>query len=131
MTGPDLPYRGLGVDAALATRLPLEVLDGVGDVDLLPGDARLGQRFVEHLSRRSHERLARQVLLVSRLLADEERRRLSGADAQDRLRGVLVEVAGAAALGGLPELRDRGPLGDELEGGWMGRGFRHLCPPSE
>src|SRR5581483_2177561 len=59
------------VDPARAARLPLEVLDRVRDVRLLPVDARFGERLVEQPAGRPDERRARLVLLVARLLADE------------------------------------------------------------
>src|SRR6059058_3746512 len=70
--GRDLRPVRLLVDASLAARLPLEVLDDVGDVDLAPVDASVLERLVEELSGRPDERLALQVLLVARLLADED-----------------------------------------------------------
>src|SRR5581483_2328278 len=103
------------VDPALPARLPLEVLDGVRDVGLRPVDARLLERPVEQLAGRPDERLAREILLVSRLLADEQHLGVSGALAEDGLRRVPVEVAPAAALHrlaeggeGLPRREERG-----------------------
>ena len=64
------------MDAALALRRPLEVLDHVGDVDLGAVDARRLQRLVEHAAGRSHERPALLVLLVAGLLAHEHHVRL-------------------------------------------------------
>ena len=122
--GPDLPHGGFGVDPLLPPRLPLEVLDRVGDEDLLAADPRLHQGFVEHPARRADEGLPRQVFLIPRLLADEAGRRSSRALPQHRLGGLLIEVAGRAALGRLPEPRDRRPLRNELECGWVSR-LRH------
>src|SRR4051812_5791245 len=45
--GRDLDRVRLLVNAALAARLPLEVLHGIGDVHLLSIDAGLYERFVE------------------------------------------------------------------------------------
>jgi hypothetical protein len=65
------------VHAALAARLPLEVLDRVGDIDDLAPDARLVERAVQHLAGGADERGAAQVLLVARLLADEHQARVA------------------------------------------------------
>src|SRR5947208_1394729 len=54
------------------------------------------------VARRADERPARLVLLVAGLLADEHDRRLPRALAEDRLRGVAVEVAPAATVRRLP-----------------------------
>src|SRR2546423_13356201 len=65
--GGDLRPVRLLVDAAVAPRLPLEVFDDVGDVDLSPVDARVLERLVEELPGRPDKRFALQVLLVPRL----------------------------------------------------------------
>src|SRR5205085_3549452 len=119
--GGDLRPVRLLVDAALAARLPLEVLDDVGDVDLAPIDARVVERLVEKLPGRPDERLALQVLLVAGLLADEDDVRLRGALAEDGLCPGLVERAGGAARRGFAELRQARPLRDERRGGLVER----------
>src|SRR5262249_517942 len=43
-----------------------------------------------------------------------------------RLGSLLVKIARGAALSGLPELGDGGPLGDEFEGGGVGN-LWHRC----
>ena len=69
-----LDLRGLGrlVDAPLAARLELEVLHRIGDVDGAPVDAGLLHRAIHDLPGRPDERTADHVLLVARLLADEQ-----------------------------------------------------------
>src|SRR5262249_30621044 len=104
---------GLLVDAPLAARLPLEVLDGIGHVDLPSIDARLGERGVEKAARRPDERPAGNVLGVAGLLADHHDARRSMAFAEDRLRSPLPERA-ALARRGLPP--DRLQLVDRLHG---------------
>jgi hypothetical protein len=47
VAGAHLVRARLLVDAPLAPRLPLEVLDGVGDPDAAPLDAELGEHPVE------------------------------------------------------------------------------------
>ena len=59
------------VQPALAAHLVLEVLDRIGDEDFLARDAGIRQRLVEDAPGGPDERLAGQVLLVARLLADQ------------------------------------------------------------
>src|SRR5690242_11641331 len=120
-TGCDLRPVRLLVDAALAAGLPLEVLDDVRDVDLAAVDARVLEGLVEKLPGRADERLALEVLLVARLLADEENLGLRGALAEDRLRPGLVERAGGAAGRGLAELRQARPLRNQRRRGLVER----------
>jgi hypothetical protein len=75
------------------------VLHGVRHVDRRPIDARLCERVVEDAPGRPDEGLARPVLLVARLLADEDRLRVRGALAEDGLRADLPEAAPAARRG--------------------------------
>jgi len=104
----------LRVDAALAARLPLEVLDRVRHVDRFPVDARLREGLVEHAAGRADERRSFPVLSVAGLLADEHRDRAPLAGAEHRLRRVLPQRAGAAPGGCLAELRERRPRGDQF-----------------
>src|SRR5438105_14607102 len=83
------------------------MLDRVGNVDALPVDPGGSQAFVEQLSRRPHERLARQVLLVPRLLADEHQLSSRRSLAEHGLGGVLPEAASSAGAGGPSEARAR------------------------
>src|SRR5205814_6421342 len=66
---PDLPPRGLLVDAPLAALLELEVLDDVGDVDVPAVDADNRQRLVELAPRRPDEYVAEPILTVAGHLA--------------------------------------------------------------
>ena len=95
------------MDPPLAPQLPLEMLHGVGDVDLVARDARGGERLVEDLAGRPDERPASQILLVPRLLAEEERGRRRRPFAEHRLRRVLVEITRRACLSRLPQALDR------------------------
>ncbi|VXC70677.1 hypothetical protein SPHINGO8AM_190046 [Sphingomonas sp. 8AM] len=143
----DLARVRLGVDAALAARLKLEVLDRVGDIGLLAGNPGRGEGAVEHLTGRSDERMAGEILLIAGLLTDEHHRRRHRAFAEHGLRRVLVEVA-ARARGGFVAQRFPGEFsiaadfhavagpfdhsalpclraGQQL---WDQRGFRHVLP---
>src|SRR5205807_9324739 len=96
----------LVVDAALAARLPLEVLDGVRDVDAAAVDAGGGERLVKDAPCRPDEGTAREILPVARLLADEHQLRTRRAFAEDGLRRVPPELAGAAVGGVVGESRE-------------------------
>jgi hypothetical protein len=99
------------VDAALAARLVLEVLDGIGDVDEVAVDPGFREDGVEELSCRADEGLAGDVLLVAGLLADEDDARLLRAFAEDGLGGLAPEVAAAAGFGGARQLLQRARAG--------------------
>ena len=60
------------MDASLAARLELEVLDRIGDVDFVPLDAGVFEDRVENLAGRADKRLACDVLLVAGLFADKD-----------------------------------------------------------
>src|SRR6266542_1167545 len=94
--GGNLGSSGSLVDAALGRPDELEVLDDVGDVDVLSRQTRFHERSVENLSGRTDEGRPLQVLLVARHFAHEHCASRWRTLAEDRLRGVLVEVAAAA-----------------------------------
>ena len=113
------------VDAALAAQHEAEVLDRVGDVDPLAVDADLGQRAVQHLARRPHERRALEVFLIAGLLAHQHDAGVGGTAAEHHLGGVAVQLAALAAGGGRAQLLERGAGGDEAGGaGWLEAGAR-------
>ena len=62
---------------------------------------------VQHAAGGSDEGFALPILAVARLLAHEHHARVLGPFAEDRLGGVLVEVAGATAGGLLPQSVER------------------------
>ena len=67
----DLRRARLLVDPPLAADLVLEVLHGVGGIEVAAFDPGFLDAAPQHCSRRSHERQAAPVLDVARLLADE------------------------------------------------------------
>src|SRR5207244_7210728 len=71
IAGLDLALRGRLVHAALASRLPLEMLHRVGDVGLAPVDARVGEALVEDAASGTDERVPLAVFAVARLLAHD------------------------------------------------------------
>ena len=105
---------GLLVDAALAARLPLEVLHHIGDVDGRAIDPSFGERLVEQLPGRADERMTGQVFLIAGLLADEHQPRARRALAEHRLRAELVEVARLTVLRGLPNRGQRRAIGNQV-----------------
>src|SRR5260370_27078258 len=66
----DFDHIRLLVDAALAPRLPLEMLDDVGNVNVAAVDAGGRQGLVQHRARRAGTRAPFRVPFVPRLLAN-------------------------------------------------------------
>ena len=87
------------VDPALAARLPLEMLDDVGDVGLFAIYPGVFERIVEKLAGRTNKRFAGQIFFVARLLADKQDGRASRAFAENGLRAAFPEVASLAISG--------------------------------
>src|SRR4051812_615678 len=110
----DLARVRLVVDAPLALRDPLEVLHHVGHVAERAIDARFRQRLVEQAPGRPDERLARQIFLVARLLADEHDLGLLRPRAEDRLRAAFVQIAAAAIFGRVAQLRQAQLIGKKI-----------------
>src|SRR3954468_9659984 len=104
VTGIDLALRRRLVKASLAAQLPLEVLHGVGDVEMLAIDAGLAERLVQQPSGGPDEWQALLVLLVTGLLAHHHDARVRVADAEHRLRGVRPQGAVLAGPRVLPQL---------------------------
>jgi len=102
--------------AAFALRLPFEVFDGVGDVDIPADDTGLFQRSVEQASGRSHERMAGQILLIARLFTDKQQLGTRRPFAEDGLRGVFIQITAHAGGGGLLQVGKR-QFGGEKGGG--------------
>src|SRR4029077_7172240 len=84
-----LLFCGIGplVQAQLAARLGLEVLDGVGEIERPLLKPRLLQSAVEQLPGGTHERHALQILLQTRLLTDQHDLRACRSGPEDGLRG--------------------------------------------
>src|SRR5580704_6351297 len=108
--GVDLPAVGRLVDPSLTPELVAEMLDHVGDVDVVAGYPRSLESLVEDATRWPDERMAFDVLAVAGLLADQHQARVRGALAHNRLRGALPQIAGAALLHLPVQAGQRGPL---------------------
>ena len=108
IAGLDLADARVLVDAALAAHLVFEVLDGVGDVGRVAAEACLFQRAGEHLPGWTHERLAREVLLVAGLLAHDHQIGVLRPDACNPLCRAFPQIAAAAGLHLFPQRGDVG-----------------------
>ena len=89
------------VQAALATLIEFEVLDGVGDEQRLAIEPGLRQRLVEHPSGRADKPLTRQILAVAGLFAHQHDTRPRRTLTRHDLGRMAVErAARAIGLGG-------------------------------
>ena len=127
-----LSPRRLLMDAPLAARLPLEVLDGVRHVHRSAVDPDFRERLVEHPAGGADERPALLVLLVARLLADEHRVGIARPLAEDGLRPGAPELASAADGGCVLERPEVQAIGQVCGCGHAGpvpvpRDLRHAC----
>ena len=94
--GGHLVIIGLGMQALLAGRGELEMLDRVGQIDLAPLDTGRSQCPIQQLAGRAHERPPRQILGVARLFAHNHQARVRRAFAEHGLRGRPAQATGAA-----------------------------------
>src|SRR5512138_1711334 len=98
VAGGDLHFVRLLVDTTFAARLELEMFDCVRDVSQLSIDIGVLEGAIEHAARGTDEGLAREILLVAGLLADEHDLRALQASTEHRLRGIAPQRAVAALL---------------------------------
>src|SRR5690348_8252165 len=113
--GGDLGSVRLVVDAPLAARTPLEVLDGVRHIDVVACDAGGLERLVEHVARRTDERMTGDVFLVSRLFADQHHPRIRASLAEHRLRCVAPQIASATLVHRASQTGERAFVRRELD----------------
>src|SRR5207253_4940473 len=83
---------------AFAARLPFKVFDDVGDVGAAAVDARFFERARQNAAGRSDERMAGQIFVVARLLADEHHIGFSLAFSEYGLRAFAPEIACTTSL---------------------------------
>ena len=121
--GGDLEGARLLVQAPLAFLTPLEMFDGVGEVDVAAVDAGLGEGLTQDAARGPYEGLPGQVLLVAGLFADQHQPGAQVALAEDGLGRVLPEAATPAGPCGLPHRLPVEAVRQEFGG-------RHFHPPS-
>jgi hypothetical protein len=79
------------VQTLLAARFVLEMLHGIGEPDLPAVEPCLRHGAVQDLAGRPDEGMAREVLLIARLLAHQHQRRPRRPLAEHCLRGMAVE----------------------------------------
>ena len=91
----------------LASHLMLEMFHRIGDENLRARNSCIFQRPVENAPRRADKRLAGEIFLVTRLLADEHEVGRPAPLAWDRLCRVLVERTARAFVLRLGKLRQR------------------------
>jgi hypothetical protein len=104
------------VNASLAPRLPLEVLDDIRPVGGPGVDSGLGERLVEQPARGAYERLSLLILTVSWLLTDEHHGRSRGPRAEHRLGRVAPQRARLAPSGRLAQRLDASARRHEARG---------------
>ena len=75
------------MDLALAARLILEMLDGIGEIHRCATDAGLVQGTVEYFAGRPYKRASCEVFMIARLLADKYELCIRRAFTEYRLRG--------------------------------------------
>jgi hypothetical protein len=95
------------VQPPLPALLEFEMLHGVGDEDLAAVEPRLLDGTVEHAPGRADKRLAFEVFLVARLLADQHQPGARGALAGHHLGGIFIERTARALCLRLRQRRER------------------------
>src|SRR5947209_17113027 len=90
--GRDLRSAGLLMNAALAARLPLEMLHNVGYVHVFAVNTGFSQSFIQHRACRSHKWPSGKVFFISRLLAYHHHSRAAAAFTEDGLCAQLPQV---------------------------------------
>lgn len=124
----DVRHRRFAMDTSLPARFPTEVLDCVGDVDLVAIEPGVGEASVEQLPGWTDERMALEVLTVTRLLTDDHHPSRGGALAEHGLRAEVVEVAPGADLGCTLERLEVEPRWEEGLRGWVLVGHVSFVP---
>jgi len=109
------------VQPSLAARLPFEMFDGVGHVNLIASQAGGPQAFVEDATGGPNEWLTLQIFLIPGDFADKHQAGTGRAAAEDGLGGTLVEFAAVAAARGFVERAERQMRRQEIGGGCCGR----------
>jgi hypothetical protein len=116
------PQTWLFMQPPVAARFPLEVLDGICDVNSLAIYSCLFHTSSQKFSRWSDERLSGLIFLVARLFTDKHDRRVCGSLSEYGLRGFTEKVASPAAPGGALQRSKIVALGEK----WRSGGVRCL-----
>ena len=113
------------MNAALALRLPFEMLDGVGDVGFFAIDSSFLQSAVQQFSSGSYKGPALQILLIAGLLPYKHNFRMFRAVAKHGLRGVSPKVTSFAVFGASAKVVKRFHLREKLRCGRARSSFGH------
>jgi len=116
------------MDTSLPARFPTEVLDRVGDVHLVAIEPGIDEASVEQLPGWTDERMALEVLTVTRLLTDDHHPSRGGALAEHGLGAEVVEVAPGADLGCTLERLEVDSRWEEGLRGWVLVGHVSFVP---
>jgi hypothetical protein len=84
------------MNAPLPAWFPLEMFNGICDVNLVAIDSRFLERAFQKHARRPKKWFSSEILLVSRLFTQEHQPRVFWSFAENRLSRVLVKRAGRA-----------------------------------
>jgi hypothetical protein len=114
LTGYHLPDRRFLVQAPLAALDPFEMLDGVGDVNLVARTTHFSEGFVQETTCRSDERMALAIFHVAWLFTNEHDACVFRPLAENRLGRVLVQIAPFARTCSGPQAFESMPLGQEF-----------------
>src|SRR5690349_13727645 len=104
------------MDTFAAAPLESEMLNCIGNVDLIAPDARFDQRAIEQLAGRSHKRLARDVFVVAGLLAHQHDASVRPTSSEHSLGCAGIQLASLAALYGVDQNRQVKTVGHERFG---------------
>src|SRR5690242_21617412 len=99
------------MDASLAARLELEVLDRIGDVDGASIEAGFLHRPIHNLTRRADEGPTDDVFLIAWLFADKDHLGMRWPLAEHRLRCWLPEMAATTIRRLVHRLLQRSEIG--------------------
>ena len=86
------------MDSALAARLPAEMLDRIGQIEIGGLDAGFAKKLPQQFAGRSDEGLALPIFVVAGHLTDEHEASLAGAFAGDTLRRAFPQLATTARV---------------------------------
>jgi hypothetical protein len=86
----------------LASRFPLEMLNGISNVHFTSIDARGFKALIKKLAGRSDKRLPLLVFAIAGLFAHQEKSGMDTAFPKDDLRCFTIKVASATLRGGCP-----------------------------
>lgn len=119
-------FRSIGffVDATFSSRFSLEVLHGIGNVNLFAINACFRKGFVQKPAGRADKRFSFPIFLIAGLFADKDNSRAGQTFAEHSVCGAFPEITGLAILCRCFQLFQRCMWLDRwLSGFWLA--FRH------